>query len=273
MQHPLPKLVTFDGGARSGKGTVVSRVKDYVRDVLHQKVMLIDAGQVFRVLVVAMTRAGVNVDEPAKIDTYLRDSTHMTQAVQLVKAVYHMPKDEREALLYTNEVGVNSAKVAARPDSQMCKDRLLQKWLQDARHEGFETVLLDGRALEEVGEALSTKGLCRYVLGFFFVCDPVVSAQRTLGWMPVPYHELREDQRTLVDELVQQIIERNQADHDRIVQPVHEPDNALTYDMLHIPALLPPRQPRPMAIIDRSIEVPFDTMALPIARLVEQYVS
>ena len=55
MANPLPKLVTFDGDARSGKGTIVSLVKDYVRDELHKSVMLIDAGQVFRVLVV-MTR-------------------------------------------------------------------------------------------------------------------------------------------------------------------------------------------------------------------------
>ena len=47
MDNPLPKLITFDGDARSGKGTIVSLVKDYLRDVDHRKVMLIDAGQVF----------------------------------------------------------------------------------------------------------------------------------------------------------------------------------------------------------------------------------
>jgi len=68
MQNSLPKLVTFDGEARSGKGTVVGLVKDYLRDVEGYSVMFIDAGQVFRVLVVAITRAGVDIESPAEVD-------------------------------------------------------------------------------------------------------------------------------------------------------------------------------------------------------------
>ena len=73
MQYPLPKLVTFDGQARSGKGTIVSLVKDYLRDELGRQVMLIDAGQVFRVLVVVMTEDGIDLDNPTAIDAYLSD--------------------------------------------------------------------------------------------------------------------------------------------------------------------------------------------------------
>ena len=193
MQNNLPKLVTFDGEARSGKGTVVGLVKDYLRDIEGYNVMFIDAGQVFRVLVVAITRAGVDIDSPKAIDVYLEKDENVAACVQLVKDVYHMPKDERDALLYTNEVGVNSAKVGARPLSQTFKDNLLRKWLHDARIEGFEVVLLDGRALEETGEMLEREGFCKYVLGLFFVCDPIVSAQRTLGRMPKPYDELDDD--------------------------------------------------------------------------------
>ena len=71
MTNPLPKLVTFDGDARSGKGTIVSLVKDYIRDELSLPVMLIDAGQVFRVLVVMMQEYGVDLDDPAAIDAFL----------------------------------------------------------------------------------------------------------------------------------------------------------------------------------------------------------
>lgn len=273
MQSPLPKLVTFDGEARSGKGTVVGLVKDYLRDTCGRKVMLIDAGQVFRVLVIGITRAGVDIDSPAAIDAYLQDSANVASSVQLVKDVYRMPKQQREALLYTHEVSANSAKIGARPASQAFKDNLLRKWLKDARAEGYDTVLLDGRALEEVGDALAAEGLCDYTLGLFFVCDPVVSAQRTLGYMPQPYGELPVDVRLEVDALMEQIYARNKADRERAVQPIIEPQNAPRYQITEVPAELPPRQPRPMAIIDRSIEVPLDTMAVPIAKLVARYTA
>lgn len=271
MQNPLPKLVTFDGEARSGKGTVVGLVKDYLRDECGHKVMFIDAGQVFRVLVVAIMRAGVNIDSPEAIDEYLADEANVAANVELVKAVYRMPKPEREALIYTNEVGANSAKVGARPHSQAFKDDLLRKWLRDARVEGFDTVLLDGRALEETGEMLASEHLCDYVLSLFFVCDPVVSAQRTLGWTPKPYGELTADEKRAVDELVLQIETRNKADRERSVYPVVEPGDAGRYLVTDVPEVLPARVPRPAVIIDRSIEVPFDVMALPTAKLVAHY--
>lgn len=272
MQNDLPKLVTFDGEARSGKGTVVGLVKDYLRDVEGYNVMFIDAGQVFRVLVVAITRAGVDIESPEAIDGYLSDDANVAACVQLVKDVYHMPKNERDALLYTSEVGVCSAKVGARSLSQTFKDDLLRKWLRDARVEGFEIVLLDGRALEETGAMLEREGLCKYVLGLFFVCDPVVSAQRTLGQMPKPYDELEGDFKEQVDKLVAQIKERNRADSDRAVQPVVMPKGAPRYIVTEVPDEIEFYNERPMVVIDRSPEIPFDIMGVPTAKLIAHYV-
>jgi len=272
MQNSLPKLVTFDGEARSGKGTVVGLVKDYLRDVEGYSVMFIDAGQVFRVLVVAIIRAGVDIESPAAVDAYLGDDANIAACVQLVKDVYHMPKSERESLLYTSEVGVNSAKVGARPLSQTFKDNLLRKWLRDARAEGFDIVLLDGRALEEIGVMLEREGLCKYILGLFFVCDPVVSAQRTLGQMPKPYNELEGDFKEQVDTLVAQIKERNRADSERAVQPVVMPRGAPRYIVTDVPDEIRDYKDRPMVIIDRSPEIPFDIMGVPTAKLIAHYV-
>ncbi|MGB4767828.1 MAG: (d)CMP kinase [Candidatus Saccharimonas sp.] len=268
MHNPLPKLVTFDGEARSGKGTVVGLVKDYLRDERSHKVMLIDAGQVFRVLVVAMMQAGVNLDAPEQIDAYLSDDGNIVRGVQFVKRVYRMPKQQREALLYTNDVSVNSAKVGARGLSQAFKDNLLRKWLSDARMEGFDTILLDGRALEEVGEMLENEGYCEYALTLYFVCDPVVSAQRTLGHMPRPYEQLDDALKVQVDQLVAQIHARNESDKRRAVQPVVPPANTPTYPVVEVPVSLPSRLPRPAAIIDRSAELPLNIMVAPLARLI-----
>lgn len=266
MTNPLPRLVTFDGEARSGKGTIVQLTKDYLRDEHGHKVMLIDAGQVFRVLVVAIERAGIDIDDPEAIDAYLFDQANVEQAVQFVKEVYHMNKSQRDGLLYTNQVGANSAKVGARPLSQSFKDDLLKKWLRDARDEGFDTVLLDGRALEEVGQMLEAEGLCKFVMGLYFICDPVVGARRTLGFASTPYDELSPSDRQSVDELAQQVVERNRADRERAVQPIVPPAAAPHW---HLPAPAPAIDgTRPMYIVDTSADMNKRAMSLPVAERV-----
>ena len=69
----LPKLVTFDGEARSGKGTIVQMTKAYLRDERGYNPMLIDRGQAFRSLVVAAQRASVDIDSPDSIDDFLNN--------------------------------------------------------------------------------------------------------------------------------------------------------------------------------------------------------
>lgn len=267
-KNSLPRLITFDGEARSGKGTVVQGVKDYLRDEAGYKVMLIDAGQVFRTLVVAATRAGIDLDNPSQIDAFLADETSAEHCVELVKAVYHMAKSERDALLYTNQVGENSAKIGARPLSQQFKDLLLEKWLRDARTEGFDVVLLDGRSLEAVGDSLERQALCEFILGLYFVCDPVVGARRTLGWADTEYDELPDASQREVDELVRQINERNRRDQTRSVQPIAPPTQAPT---MYLPDAvdIDSAQPRPMVVVDTSATMSKSVMIQPVARLAQ----
>lgn len=266
------QLVTFDGEARSGKGTIVQYTKDYLRDECGYRVMLIDAGQVFRVLVVGAARAGIDVDDPAAIDAFLGDAESVESCVQLVKDVYHMSKSDRDALLYTNEVGTNSAKIGARPLSQEFKDRLLRKWLHDATVEGYQVVLLDGRALEETGQMLEREGLCDFVLGLYFVCNPVVGARRTLGFATSPYDDLSSGDKQAVDELVAQINERNRKDRERAVQPIIPPADA---PLWKLPAAAPETvvSRRPMYTIDTSAEITKVHMSHPVAKLVVKALS
>lgn len=267
ISHSLPKLITFDGEARSGKGTIVQLVKDSLRDDSGYKVMLIDAGQVFRCLVVAATNRGIDLEDPAAIDAFLGDDTYAEECVGFVKAVYHMQKIDRDALLYTNEVGVNSAKIGARPLSQAFKDQLLKKWLRDARTEGYDIVLLDGRALEEVGIMLENEGLCEFIIGLYFVCDPAVGAMRTLGYATRRYDELTSEQRIEVDQLIEQINVRNAADRERAVQPIVPPLNAPVFLLPNIPEIALSTS-RFMATIDTSAELTKKQMAEPVVTLV-----
>ncbi len=269
---PLPKLITFDGEARSGKGTIVQLVKDHIRDELGMKVMLIDAGQVFRCLVVAATNRGVDVDDPNAIDAFLGDDRSAEECVQFVKAVYHMQKIDRDAILYTNEVSVGSAKIGARPLSQVFKDELLKKWLRDAGNEHYDVVLLDGRALEEVGVRLEAQGLCNFVMGLYFVCDPIVGARRTLGYADMFYDSLDSERQAAVDELVKQIVSRNEADRTRSVQPIVPPAGAPRYILPDIP-LTALTDERFMATIDTSAEMKKDKMAMPVITLVSRMLT
>ena len=269
--QPLPILITFDGEARSGKGTIVQATKDYLRDSEKRNVMLIDAGQVFRVLVVAATRAGIHLDDPAAIDAFLGDDTNIQSCVQLVKDVYHMEKDERDTLLYTNEVGSNSAKIGARPLSQQFKDNLLKRWLMDARAESVEVVLLDGRALEEVGTALENESLCDFRLGLYFICDSIVGARRTLGFANRSYEDLDDNEKASVDALVSQIDARNEADEKRAVQPLVRPSGVA---ISHLPVIEPNTQSgRPMFLLDTSAEMSKHDMSDSVIELVSKYIS
>lgn len=265
----IPKLITFDGEARSGKGTIVQTTKDVLRDELGFKTMLIDAGQVFRCLVVAAADAGVDLENPAAIDTFLSDDESAQACVEFVKQVYHMDKDERDSLLYTNEVGANSAKVGARPLSQSFKDDLLRKWLHDAANEGYEVVLLDGRALEEAGIALENEQLCDFVMGLYFVCDPIVGARRTLGFATTEYEDLSANERSQVDELVAQINARNEADRNRAVQPIVRPEGAPVFVLPDTNEFTSSIE-RYMATIDTSGRMTKDEMSRPVAQMVAE---
>jgi len=263
-------LITFDGEARSGKGTIVQITKDYLRDERGYKVMLIDRGQTFRVLVVAAERAGVDLDSPVALDAYLENEENSTLCVQFVKDVYHMTKAERDALLYTNTVGVNSAKVGARPASQEFVKMLTKKWVRDAGEEGYEIVLVDGRALETVSREMDVEGLCDYRMGLYFICDAKISARRTLGYAKTPYEELSSDEKAAVDQLVEQIETRNYSDRHNRANDEHRlvpPVGALTYVLPNMPSVAK-SDGIPMYIIDTSAELTKERMSLPVAMFI-----
>lgn len=268
-----PMLVTFDGEARSGKGTIVQKTKDYLRDECGYKVMLIDRGQTFRVLVVAAERDGVVLDDPLAIDSYLADEATIARCVQFVKDVYYMPKEERDALLYTDQVGANSAKVGARPASQTFVKMLTKKWVSDAAKDGFSVVLVDGRALEGIGKEMHAEGLCDYRLGLFFVCDKTVGARRTLGYAATPYTVLSEKERQAVDRLVEQITERNRLDYEREVERLIRPSGTEIYTLPAMPRLSINNGTTPLFTIDTSADLTKEEMSLPVAWFVAEALS
>lgn len=261
----LPLLFTFDGQARSGKGTIVHAVKRFLQS-REIKTMLIDSGQVFRVLVVSAVQHGVDVDSLEDIDVFLADNEMLEETVTLVKSIYHMSHADRDAMLYTNEISAKSAKFGARPLAQEFKDNLLRKWLHDAAVDGYQVVLLDGRALQEVGGMLENEGLCDYRVGFYFTCDAQVGARRTLGYFDRHYDELGDDEKRQVDELVEQINERNRADSERKVHPIVEPADAPRFALPDFD-FMPASDDLHMVVVDTSADLTKEQMTEPVSDL------
>lgn len=262
----MPLLVTFDGEARSGKGTIVQATKDYLRETGGYDVMLIDRGQAFRSLVVAAGRQGVDMENPAEIDAFLSDENNLAYAAQVVKDVYYMTKEERDALLYTNLVGEHSAKIGARPASQEFVKNLTKKWLTDAGNEGYDVVLMDGRALEGIAREMHTEKICSYILGLYFTCEAQVGARRTLGYAATPYDQLSGEQRQEVDDFVRQIMERNRRDFEREVERLAPPQGAAQWKLPEVPDMATGMPP--MAICDTSAEMSKDEMSRGVGELV-----
>lgn len=263
-------LFTFDGQARSGKGTIAHAVKRALQ-ARNINTMLIDSGQIFRVLAVFAVNHGVDVDSPDKLNVFLTNESMLEEATDFIKKVYHMEHAERDSLIYTHEVSENSAKLGARPRSQEFKDKLLCKWMEDARQEGVRVVLLDGRSMKTTGEMLRDRGLCDYEMGFYFTCEPLVGAMRTLGLSDLPYEHLNEEEQEEVDRLVAQVIARNKSDMERTVQPVRPPEDAPSFvlpDFDYEPA----HDGLKMIIIDTSAELTKEQMTEPFVKLFEKIV-
>lgn len=267
-EHKLPQLFTFDGQARSGKGTAVHAIKRSLQS-RNINTMLIDAGQVFRVLVVTAIKHGVDIDLPNAIDEFLSDERMLEETKLEVKRFYHMHHAERDALLYTQEVGANSAKIGARPGAQAFKDNLLRKWLHDADIEGYKVVLIDGRALQEVGTMLEAEGLCDYRIGFYFVCDSQMGARRMLGYVDRPYETLTDDKKQEVDELAEQIVERNRLDSERRVHPIVPPVDAPEFTLPYLD-FTPRGRGREMLIVDTSADMTKQEMTSPIVAVFDK---
>lgn len=268
IQSTIPSLVTFDGEARSGKGTIVQMTKDYLRDQCNQKVMLIDRGQTFRVLVVAARESGIDIDRPSEIDDFLADEQNIEDCTAFVREVYRMSKEERDALLYTNEVSEDSAKIGARAGSQLFVKNLTKKWLRSAGEDGFDIVLVDGRTLEAIAREMDSDGLCQYRLGLYFTCNAEVGARRTLGLATKLYRDLSESEKNDVDALVEQIVARNQRDFLRAVEPLAPPKDAHRYTLPEVPQSV--AGDSPMLIIDTSADLTKSEMSNPVANLVAE---
>lgn len=206
MSRPL--LITFQGQARSGKGTASRAVADYFESI-GKKVLRVDQGVVFR------TMARLLVDEPeSQRAVTLETEAFRRHLTSSLLAVYNDPSELRE--LYTPEIQAASHEVGRLPASQFVAVSMLESSLVAARDD-YDVFVVDGRALHEIGVRLAEDGVVDYVLAFDFYCDARVSAEREFGRQYG--HEPGPADQELLAELQRAVEARNVADASREAYP------------------------------------------------------
>jgi cytidylate kinase len=221
---PKAKVITFEGEARSGKGTSVRAVYDKLIDE-GRNVVVIDQGQKFRVLAKLAHDKNVALQDQAAVTQFLRSPDTRPAMLELLGSLVGMEQDEVNALLYTQEVSTGSAQVAQNADAHPLAVGLLFDQVQKEVENGADTILIDGRSMEKYGRQMAEQKKVQFVLGFYFRCDASIAARRTTGIF-VDMDAMSTDEKLRLLEAITKIGDRNRQDTLRDVDPMLEPANA-----------------------------------------------
>jgi len=100
----------------------------------------------------------------------------------------------------------------------------------EAGSNDVDTVLIDGRAMEQYGHDMHIGKLGLYVLGYYFKCDSYTAARRVLKEFRPLCTMPDEDKSRLLEE-VDNIASRNADDASRHTDPMKNADHALSLDL------------------------------------------
>src|SRR5690349_14863257 len=105
-------LETFEGTARSGKGTTVRKVRAASKK-RGEKVRVIDQGQKFRSLAFLAVRHAIDLDNPQLVDEFLQAESTPDEMLEVLAHVRSIKDDERDAMLYTDAMSTRAGKIGA----------------------------------------------------------------------------------------------------------------------------------------------------------------
>lgn len=229
---PITKVLTFEGEARSGKGTSVRAFNEALGEV-GRSVLTIDQGLKFRTL--ACLALGRNdpellLEDQDYLSEFLIADTTRDDMLSLLGDVAVMPRDKMDALLYTSDISKASGMVGKNPLSHDIAISLLFDQVKVAANNKVDTVLIDGRCMEKYGRRIADEQIAQYVMGFYFRCDAAVAARRTTGIF-VDHHKMSVPDRLCLLEEITKISDRNRSDTLRSVDPMREPANSYRLDL------------------------------------------
>jgi cytidylate kinase len=224
----LATLITVQGQARSGKGTLAGALKKDLSVDHHTH--LIDQGLKFRVIAERYLAGGGDIEDIDAIGAFL-EADGYNVVLERLSDVAKMEKPEIEEIFYTSQINNASGMVGKSPVAQAkAIDLLIDEVKQSARE--YEIIILDGRAMLEKGRKLEAMGVVRYPLALDVKCSSLVAAQRLTGLFK-PVEELSPDEAHRLLTQVSDIEKRNSADARRKVFPSLPISGAYEFDVTH----------------------------------------
>ncbi|MGK2896231.1 MAG: (d)CMP kinase [Candidatus Saccharimonadales bacterium] len=226
------KLITVEGEARSGKGTATRAIVE-VLSLAGHKVRVVDQGQKFRALAVCAIRSGVDTEDGTSLQQFLAAKDTLPRMLSLLDDLHGVSDAERDAVLYTQEIGTASSMVGAQAVSQQLAIDLLTAQVEKAIRDGVEVLVIDGRAMSQKAEHFEQTLPVTLALGLHFRTWAVVAARRMTGIM-TPEVELVEKERESLRIAAEEVTKRNESDRNRAVYPLIDPGNAVRIDLTRV---------------------------------------
>ncbi len=271
----LPSIVTAGGWARSGKGTSMTHLKSSL-ELASKRVELIDQGIKFRAMGAVATGARQPLDSPALLDDFIRSPKAQEATLAVLDEVEQMDAATRKARLFTPEISKASGRVGRVPSAHAIAAKLLRSQVQTAVETEADVIIIDGRSMEDYAHQFTKEGLAKFVIGWFFKCDPAIAARRSLGLFDEVDAMEPSDWLRLLRETMN-ISDRNRSDILRNVDPLHEPMHAYHLDLLAYSS--PDREYTPykishdilhrhgLAVVDTSYTNSIEEMTGPVTEL------
>lgn len=221
---PAAKIITFEGEARSGKGTSVRAVHEQLT-AEGREVVVIDQGQKFRTLAKLALDQKINLADQRAVSDFLDRPATRPAMLELLASLGDKDETEINALLYTQEVGTGSAYVAQNAASHPLAVGLLFDQVRHAVLRGADTILIDGRSMEKYGRQMAEEKIAQFVMGFYFRCDASIAARRQTGIF-MDIGAMDDAKKLQLFDAIIKIGDRNRQDTLREVDPMLEPENA-----------------------------------------------
>jgi hypothetical protein len=223
-----PILITVQGQARSGKGTLAAALK--VDLATEFSVHLIDQGLKFRIIAERYLQDGADIEDIDAIGAYLESDGYSSVLKQL-SVVGSMGKDDIQRVYYTPQINNASGMVGK---SAVAQKKVVELLIDQVTNEAKtnDIIILDGRAMLEKGRKLESMGVVRYPLALDVKCSSLVAAQRITDLVkPIEDLTPEEAKRLLIQ--VSDIDKRNSADARRKVYASLPISGAFEFDVTH----------------------------------------
>lgn len=223
-------IVTAGGWSRSGKGTTMSYLQRELERA-DQNVVLIDQGVKFRAMAEVALCAGQVLDSPASLNDFISSPEAKKATLAVLDEVALMDEAAIKERLYKPELSKASGKVGKVSSAHAVAVGLLRSQVEGAVESEADIILIDGRSMEKYARQFTEQGLAEFVMGWYFKCDPVIAARRSLGLCDEFEALSTEDRMRLLSETLN-ISDRNRSDTLRHVDPLREPMTAYHLDLL-----------------------------------------